>query len=284
MLFSLQYLSPNKPLTGNPMSNKLTVVKSNRIVEASYELTLNEQRLILMCIAKIKRGDDINADTIFEISVSEFATRFGLTMGRSYSQLQDATERLYERSVSIKGISSRPNKPKIKVIKSRWISNIRYLEGEGGIHLQFSPVMIPYISHLHSEFTIYDLESISKMSSTYSIRIYELLTQWVSVGKRSISVEELREILCLENKYKAVKDLKARVINPAIKEINNTSDLNVSYEQYKEGRSIKGFDFLLEKKQSLKLKVTKEYIEQHARAGETYQQAEQRLRKALEEK
>lgn len=263
------------------MSTKLTVVKSNHIVRASYELTLNEQRLILLCIAKVKRSD-IDAQTVFEITVSEFADQFDLSITSSYKQLREATERLYERSVLINtptAIEQIESEKKLESIKTRWVSNVRYLEGQGGVNIQFSPIIIPYISKLHSEFTIYNLKYIAKMSSNYSIRIYELLAQWISVGKLSISIEQLREILCLEYKYKAVKDFRARVIAPAVNEINATSDLDITYEPYKEGRSIKGFNFTLRRKS--KPKVTKSYIEEHARVGESYAEAERRLKSKL---
>lgn len=264
------------------MSNKLTVVKSNRIVEASYELTLNEQRLILACIAKIKRGESIDIHSEFDISAQEFSEMFGLTIRRAYDDLREASNRLYERSVFIKDPANNPN---VEAIKTRWISSIYYLKWQGGVKLNFSPVMIPYISLLQSEFTIYNLEFISKMSSTYSIRIYELLAQWSGVGNRKIDLDELKEILCLSNKYSALKDFKNRVLHPALEEINKNSDLEVTYKQYKDGRRIKGFEFSFKQKEQFKpIKITREYIEKYARAGESYQQAEQRLRTALEKK
>lgn len=257
---------------------KLTVVKSNKVVEASYELTLGEQRLVLACIAQIKRGQIIDANSEFEITATEFAKMFGIRESTAYTELQEASERLLERLIVI-------GSDKDEIIKTRWISSIHYKNRQGNIRLHFAPVMIPYISLLQSEFTMYNLEFISKMSSTYSIRIYELLTQWGGVGNRRIDLDVLKKMLCIEDKYKAIKDFKTRVLHPALQEINKNSDLIVDYEQYKDGRTVKGFEFIFKLKDEYRpVKITKEYIEKHARAGETYQQAEQRLRKALEEK
>lgn len=283
MLFSLQYLSPNEPLTGTPMSNKLTVVKSNRVVEASYELTLNEQRLILACIAKIKRGEGIDIHSEFVITASEFAQMFGITTNRAYRDLRAASKKLFQRWVIIKPNNGDENEE----IESRWIASAHYQPNQGSIRLHFAPIMIPYISLLQSEFTIYDLESISKMNSTYSVRIYELLMQWKGTGSRKIDLSDLKYMLCVGRKYDRLKDFKDRVLHPALKEINESTELIVEYDQYREGRSVKGFEFKFKLKNEFRLpqiKITREYIEKHARAGETYQQAEDRLRKALEEK
>lgn len=257
---------------------KLTVVKSNRVVEASYSLTLNEQRLILACIAQIKRGETIKNDTEFEVSAADFASLFGITTNRAYRDLREAGKALFERYVVIK-----PTDIKNDELHSRWISSVHYQAGQGSIKLYFAQAIIPYISKLQSEFTIYNIEAISKMTHAYSVRIYELLVQWKGVGQRKIDIDDLRRMLCLEDKYKAIKDFKAKVLHPALKEINEYTDLNVEYEQYKDGRTIKGFDFTFSIKEELKpIKITKSYIEQHARAGESYQQAEDRLRKLLE--
>lgn len=257
---------------------KLTVVKSNRVVEASYTLTLNEQRLILACIAQIKRGETITNDTEFEVSAGDFASLFGITTNRAYRDLRDAGRALFERYVVIKPTDNTKNDE----LHSRWISSVHYQSGQGSIKLYFAQAIIPYISKLQSEFTIYNIESVSKMTHTYSVRIYELLVQWKGVGYRRIDVTDLRHMLCLENKYKTMKDFKAKVLHPALKEINTYTDLTVSYEQYKDGRTVKGFHFTFEVKEEFRpVKITKEYIEQYARAGETYQQAAERLKKLL---
>lgn len=252
---------------------KLTVVKSNKVVEASYRLTLNEQRLVLACIAKIKRGERIDANSRFEIPGSEFAELFNLTQRRAYADLRDAAKRLYDRSVIIN--NPEPNDPDIEVTETRWVSAVSYRKGKGGVILSFAPLMIPYISQLESEFTRYTIESIAKMKSIHSIRIYEMLVQWESVGFFKVDLIDLKERLGIPDSYPAIKDFKRFVLSPAEKEINESSDITVKIDQYKEGRSIKGFIFYVVSKQP---KITKKYIEENARVGETYQQAYSRLK------
>lgn len=256
---------------------KITVVKSNKVIEASYKLTLNEQRLILACISQIKRGVAIDSNSEFEIKAVAFAELFGISDSVAYRDLRSAGASLLERLIIIKSSSEKKGE-----LHTRWISSIEYIEGDGSIKLCFAQKILPYISKLESEFTQYSIESISKMKHTHSVRIYEILMQWKHVGKRQIDLSDLRRMLCLEDKYPRIKDFKAKVLHPALKEINDLTDLDVTYEQYKEGRTVKGFTFIFTLKQVVIPKITKAYIEEHARAGETYQQAEERLRKNLE--
>ena len=72
----------------------LTVVKSNKVVEAGYRLSLNEQRLVLACIAQIKKGQSLSVEDKFTISASEFSDMFDIPIGGAYSELQKVSERL----------------------------------------------------------------------------------------------------------------------------------------------------------------------------------------------
>ena len=77
------------------------IVKSNHVIEASYRLTLNEQRLVLACIQKIKKGQKIDPATPFVITASDFSDMFSVSLDRAYSELQTVADRLYERSVTV---------------------------------------------------------------------------------------------------------------------------------------------------------------------------------------
>ncbi len=176
------------------------------------------------------------------------------------------------------------------MIKGRWVSAASYIDGAGAIQLQFSGVVVPYITKLEAEFTSYRLEKIANMSSAYGIRLYELLMQWGSVGRREIELEWLRKALMVESEYKAIKDFKKWVIDVALSQINEHSDLTVSYDQRKTGRNVTHLIFTFSPKEEPKSKKAKpkkrteplpcsrEYIEKHALPGETWEQAERRLR------
>lgn len=243
-----------------------------------------------MCIAQIKKGQSITKNEPFLVNAKEFAETFQLPLTNAYRDLQSVADKLYERSVTIP--TPFPDKPKISQLKTRWISSITYIPGEGELMIGFADNMIPYISMLEGRFTRYSLDSITGMSSTYGMRFYELMKKWLTeTGKKNnikeISIDELKTILDLTGKYKAIKDFKIKVIEPAIKDINKCSDLVASYTHKKTGRRITHLVFSFEENTQLKItlknkgdrpiKITKAYIEKHAYPGETYEQARQRL-------
>ena len=134
---------------------------------------------------------------------------------------------------------------------------------------------------------------IGKLTSAHAVRIYELCAQYKNSnqGGREISLVELKRMLCMTDEYPAVDDFKRRVITPAIKQINEHTDLRVTVENVKTGRSVTGLYFHIsektekvakpKKKKEEPLKITKEYIERNALPGETYAVAFQRIQLEL---
>jgi len=251
-------------------SNSLTVVKSNKVVEASYMLSLAEQRVLLCCIAQIDSTGVLTEDYRFEVTVLEFAKLIGIdNLANTYRDLKVASEKLYERSVIIE--NPYPDNLKITQLKTRWISSIYYIPGEGKVVLCFAAGIIPYLSQLSREFTQYKLTHVTRFESVYSIRLYELLAQWLSAGEREIEIDWFKRQFQVDDKYSRVVDLKKRVIEPAIKEINEYSNFWVTFEQRKRGRTITHFNFQFGLKDAPKLhkQLTEEEINRQARPGET---------------
>lgn len=267
------------------MKNPLVVVKSNKVIEAGYRLTLNEQRLVLACIAQIKKGKAVSVSDKFRVSATEFANIFNVPVKEVYRELQQVAERLYERSITI--LNPDPEDPDATYMKTRWISSIKYVPGKGELVLRFSQDIIPFISLLEGSFKPYLLESVAGMSSIYGIRFYELMMQWECKGEREIALDDLKRMLELEGQYAAIKDFKARVLEPAMRDINEHSDLQASYTQRKSGRVVTHLIFTFKPKAAKRDKnpvgkITKAEIERHARPGESYADVETRLKAAKE--
>ena len=104
----------------------------------------------------------------------------------------------------------------------------------------FNPQILPYLSNLKANFTQYLQSDISDVSGAYTIRFYELICQYRTIGKREVSIQDLRFILNIGDKYPLFYDFKKRVIEPAIKEINEKTPMQISYEQKKKGKTIVG--------------------------------------------
>ena len=225
------------------MANKNDlVVKSNRLVEASYRLTLAEQRIILQAIAEARRtGKGLTAEDFVDIVAADYAVMFDLPLKQAYEQVKEAVLTLFDRYVVMHGICPKTGKP--EVIKVRWLSAASYIDGAGTVRLRFAPDMVPFIVQLEARFTRYKLEKVANMSSIYAIRLYELLVQWGSVGKREIELQWLKKALDLETEYPSIKDFKMRVIDVAVAQINEHSDLTASYAQRKTGRTVSHFTF-----------------------------------------
>lgn len=230
------------------MKNDL-VVKDNALINASYNLEVTEQRLILLSIIRAREtGQGISSDSKLEIHASDYASRFDVTKEAAYNALKNAVNNLFERKFSFKEIHKDTNKE--IVVKSRWVSRIAYIDDLATLEVTFAPDVVPLITRLEKHFTSYQLKQVAQLTSKYAIRLYEFLIAWRNVGKTPvISLSEFREKLGLEiNEYQKMVNFKSRVLEPAIKQINELTDIHVKYEQYKTGRSISGLSFTFKHK------------------------------------
>lgn len=209
--------------------NKNHVVKSNQVIEASYQLSAVEQRIVLAAISCIPKNQPITDDELYPVSVIELQL-LGVHEKTAYRDLKEGINRLYERSINL-SIDD-------KSIKMRWVQEIQFLDSQSVIGIRFSKPILPFISNLSREFTKYALSDIAGINSAYAIRIYELLVQYRQIGKREISVDSLRTMLELGKKYPLFADFKKRVIDTAVDQINEYSPLKVTYEQKKTGRKV----------------------------------------------
>ena len=270
----------------------LQVCKSNALVEASYRLSVAEQRIMLACIAQIRRDQQITDEVLYSVSATDIAELTGSTTNADYSELKKAALRLKRREVRI---AYEPNgggkKPEVMV--ASWVQSIVYAEDAGLVRLRFNKDMLPYLCQLTEQFTRYALADVAKMSSAYAIRLYEFLIQWRGAGERVIDLDWLREALQLEGRYPAIKDFKKRVLEPAVAQVNELSPLWVQWDQRKTGRRVTHIVFRFGEKPNSKptlpkpsqraeraapkLSLPKAYVEQHKGADEGLAEADQRL-------
>jgi len=217
------------------MPKEVIVTKHNVLVEASYKLTLNEQRLILFCISQIDPRKPIPKDYSFTIKAKDFAETFDVDEKNAYKELEKTSRTLSERWI-------RTYRGETKE-ESRWIFGIIYHKKEGKMTLGFSPWVRPYLTKLHAQFTSYKLTQVSKLKSIYSIRLFEFLAQFRSTGKFLIEIENFKERLELKNEYSRFYNLRKRVIEPAVSELLEKSNLNIEWKPIKHGRNVKQLEF-----------------------------------------
>ena len=223
------------------------IVKDNALMNASYNLDLVEQRLILLAILEAREsGKGINANDPLTVHAESYINQFGVARQTAYQALKDACKDLFARQFSYQEKRERGRAN----ITSRWVSQIAYIDETATVEVIFAPAVVPLITRLEEQFSKYDIEQISSLSSAYAVRLYELLICWRTTGKTPVlDLTEFRKrIGVLDTEYQRMDVFKRGVLELALKQINEHTDITASYEQHKKGRVITGFSFKFKQK------------------------------------
>ena len=213
------------------MAKNSLVVQSNELIEASYRLSLIEAKVILKIASMIKREDKVFDD--YHISAKTLMKEIN-SGERNYAELKKATEGLVSKTATLKESDG-------DLQISFLASAKHYTKGvkKGMIRFRLDPGLKPYLLQLKKKFTSFRLENTLNLRSIYAIRIYELLKQYEAIKKRSIQLQDFREILGLKDtEYKLYGHFKTRIILPAQRELKKKTDLSFEFEEIKTGRSV----------------------------------------------
>jgi len=252
------------------------VVKANALASAAYTLTIAEQKIILSAITEVRRDEAVTDEVMYSISANALAYMGGFAAKHEYRSLRAATERLFSRYLTV---HENPNGGGRRIRKLRWIQTADYLEDQGRVEIRFSKDVLPYLNQLSTNFFEYRLKAVAGMTSSYGVRLYEFFMRWQGSGEREIEIGWLRQQWELTDKYPAIKDFKKRVIEPAVADVNEHSDLWVRWGQRKTGRRVTHLQFQFgPKRDKMAVKITNDQIAAQARPGETWDQAKARLR------
>ncbi len=228
-----------------PMNTENTalVVKSNALVNAMFDLSLQGNRFLAFAISLLDRSQnpEIGKPIELEIPVKEFAATFELDQKSAYREIEILADQLQRKIITLQPDQSL-NGRRVKV---GIITKQEYLDGAGRVWLRFDEDLVPHLLGLKAQFTQYRIKDVYQFSKASSWRVYELLKQYKDIGQRAFEVEEFKRKVGVAEHYKVIADLRKRVIDPAIAEINAKSDIQVQYDQKKRGRRITGFLFLI---------------------------------------
>ena len=221
------------------------IVKSNALIEASYSLDAVEQRVILLAILEARALNiEIRLGTRIKVYASNYANTYGISKDMAYKAMKKAVLGLHQAEFRWSEMTPKG----VKHTHSRFTDTIAYCEGEGCIELIFGSQVIPQIIDLKKLFTSYEIEQTRNLNR-YGLRLYELLIRWRATGKAKISLNDLRNALgVLDDEYQTMSNFKNRVLDVAVSEINENTDITTSYEQHKQGRKIIGFTFTIKQK------------------------------------
>jgi plasmid replication initiation protein len=215
------------------------VKKANDLIKANYNLSKNEQRLILYLLSTIQRPDKDFKE--YEFSFTDLVEIVGMRHATVYTELKSIAHSLLSNPICFQ--------EEVDVLDYyNWCSRFKINNQNKTISLSFHPGIKPYLLQLKANFTTYHLKYVSGFSSAHSFRIYEICKQYQKMKKRKLSIYELKDILDIADKYSQISALKAYVIKPAIKDINEHSDLLIKVQYYKTKRSITDIEFIISNK------------------------------------
>ena len=177
------------------------------------------------CAAPSAKGDD-------KFITTDYLQQCRVHRNTAYQALKDACDDLFARQFSYQSLSEKGNTINHK---SRWVSEVAYIDNEAVVRLIFAPAIVPLITRLEEQFTKYEIQQISNLTSAYAVRLYEILIAWRSTGKTPLIT---------------MYDFKKYVLDIALKQVNEHTDIIVKVEQHKTGRSITGFSFSFKQKKS----------------------------------
>jgi Protein involved in initiation of plasmid replication len=208
------------------------VVKNNELIQkARYDLSMQEQKIILYLISKVKPDDE--DFKLYEFQIKDFCEVCGIdeSNGGNYVMLKDTIKKLMDKSNWVTIIKDGEEAETIL----RWVEKAYLYKKSGIIKIRLDNDMKPYLLNLKKQFTKYSLYFTLAMKSKYSLRIYELLKSYQNLEKCEFEIEKLKLMLTAE-KYASFADFKIKVLDIAVREINTYSDISVSYELEKQGR------------------------------------------------
>ena len=244
---------------------KELIVKDNTLINASYSLELTEQRIILLAILKARENKTPHNQELI-VTAQSYITAFNVHRNTAYKTLKTACDNLFTRQFTYQRYNSNGN---IEQVRSRWVQSVIYAENESYIKIKFTDEILPLVTMLEKHFTSYELQQVASLKSVHSIRLYELLIQYRTVGKIEISLDDLRLKLGInESEYPRMDNFKNRVLDVGIQQINEHSDITVKYEQVKQGRNITGFTFTF--KQKAKDKATAQASQRDEKTGDLF--------------
>lgn len=220
------------------MEKKYLVTKSNYfIMNSSYDLTLEEQKIILTLASMVQPSDEEFKP--YKFKIGDFIELLGLETQTKYTEVPKITKELMKKVFEIQEGN--------KLIQTAWLSGAVYEKGTGYVELTFSPYLKPYMLQLKEKFTQYQLANVLSMKSKYSPRIYEILkcNEFKRQEYIEIEIVELRKLLKAEDIYPLYADFKRKVIQQAQKEIKKLTDITFEFSEEKTGRKVTSLKFYI---------------------------------------
>ncbi|KVX79916.1 replication initiation protein [Burkholderia ubonensis] len=224
-----------------------TVAMSRALVNSQQGLTLNEKRVMMAALRSVDSQKSpylhgrSNGYVCVRVRADEFAALAALAprsgekqATAAYEGLRDGCNSLQKRTLTY---MDGPRK-----VTLNWVWKAVYHEREGWAEISFSPDLTPHIFMLQRRFVSYQLEFARGLQSIYSWRLLELLMRERDRGRLLITLDDFRKTLEIPDTYRFA-DIKRRVIDMALNELNKKADLVINFKAVKVGRAVNSLDF-----------------------------------------
>lgn len=263
--------------------DKLTVVKSNRLIESAYSLSLLEQQIILYSIAHGRERDELLNGKVLTIRVSDFARQFKNKDKNIHANLKIAAQAFFNRRLRVSEHKAETNS--IEVMEYRWLQAHGYNDGDGTISIQFTDEVLQHITRIDGKlqrYTEYAFLNVVGLKSPHTVRLYELLRKNYYTGKYLMDVDFIRESFDLGDKYPRTRDITKHVIERSLLEINEKSDIQATFESIRTGRAVTQYLFTIRFIEKLEPEEVKPDVKKQAfpqaRVGESDAEYRQRIK------
>lgn len=221
-------------------TTSLKIKKAHDLVTARYSFSLTELRLFTLIVSMIKDQDE--DFEVYKIPIKHVIDTFWITNKNIYGEISDLTTSMLKKIITI----PIEEEGKRKELKTSIVSSFKYsVDGRGVLEATFNPMLKPYLLSLKNKFLLYDIKNILKISSAHSIRIYEFLKSYEGIGKRAVWVEELKDMLCVSDKYRKYANFKSRILLKAQLELKKHTDIRFEFDELCFGRKVENIVFYI---------------------------------------
>ena len=224
-------------------NKNLEVRKSEAIVKARYKLSPLAIKFISVVISNLKRSDDINEEYI--VKVKDFQELTRQKTKRIYELIDEALNDLLKNPLTIP-----LGDDKNSILKANWVSGAIYNDGE--VRFMIYPKLRTFLLEVKEKYLKYKLENILSLRSSYVIRLYEILKDYLELNKRYnrkaekiISLDEFRQMLEIPKSYQYSSHIKKLILEKAKEQLAKHTDIIFDYEEIKTSRKVTHLKFII---------------------------------------
>lgn len=221
------------------------IYKNKKLNNANFgNYNLNDYQVFLHLVSKLGKVDEFGKYQQYELlerthvlTAQEFAKIFNIEPKHAYSVLKKATTKLMQSFITLE-------KPELfETWQIAICESAKYNHKNGSITILFTQSIMPYLAQVNRKFVLYNLREIANFGSLYSTRLYELIQEFKDTGYLIKSVDQLREIFATGKKFPDYNNFKIRTFGHAVKEINDHYEVNLKFDEIKNGLKVVAIKF-----------------------------------------